>query len=183
MNFSVPTFIALMVCCAALFALAVFGSVPASAALVQPPPILPGTPSTTPTVPFATPSASPTALATPLPQPINVLPPTTKPSYLPFPNLPAVMLDENNDGIGIAQSLTRTRALQARMLWVDATANIDRYNTAEKVAALTIQIKQARLQHDRLRCQADHWIHGLSQQIRAQTDGLGASLEDADAAR
>ena len=100
---------------------------------------LPGTPATPPTPLPTIPVAPP--VGGPLPAPIMIAPPTTKPVYLPFPNLPALSLDENNDGIGIAQALTRSRGLQARILWIDATANIERYNTAPKIAALTAQIK------------------------------------------
>jgi uncharacterized lipoprotein YddW (UPF0748 family) len=78
-----------------------------------------------------------------LPEPIEVPPPVTKPPYLPFLNLPAVPLDENNNGIGIAQRLTRERGHQGRVLWIDATANLDKVNTAEKIAALVAKIKGA----------------------------------------
>jgi hypothetical protein len=62
---------------------------------------------------------------------------------VPFPNLPIETLDENDDGVGIAQSLTRARGLQARILWIDGTANIERINSAPEIAALTARIKSA----------------------------------------
>jgi len=78
-----------------------------------------------------------------LPQPITVPPPPIVTPYLPFPTLPTVALDEANDGIGIAQQVTRERGASARMLWIDATANLDKVNTAEKIAALVARIKSA----------------------------------------
>ncbi len=60
---------------------------------------------------------------------------------LPFPHLPAVLLDEPNTGYGLAQALCREQKAQGRLLWVDATANIDRVNTAPKIQALVAKIK------------------------------------------
>jgi hypothetical protein len=74
--------------------------------------------------------------------PIAVPPPPPPPApYLPFPTLPAVPLDEAVDGYGIAQDRTRARGAQGRLLWIDATANIDKVNTADKCAALVAKIK------------------------------------------
>ena len=61
--------------------------------------------------------------------------------YQPFPQLPNVTLDEPNTGYGLAQQLCRERKAQGRLLWVDATANLDRVNTAEKIQALVAKIK------------------------------------------
>jgi len=61
--------------------------------------------------------------------------------YLPFPQLPFVPLEEKNNGYGLAQQLCRERGAQGRLLWIDATANIDRINTAEKITALVAKIK------------------------------------------
>lgn len=94
---------------------------------------------TTPTTPVM-----PTQSTAPLPGPISVSPPPLVPPYVPFQKLAAlapVTLDEAHNGIGIAQQMTRERGYQGRVLWIDATANIDRYNTAEKVAALVAKIK------------------------------------------
>ena len=60
---------------------------------------------------------------------------------LPFPQLPSVVLDEPNTGYGLAQQLCRERKAQGRLLWVDATANIDRVNTTEKIQALVAKVK------------------------------------------
>ncbi|GAB4453006.1 MAG: hypothetical protein OHK0029_04940 [Armatimonadaceae bacterium] len=85
----------------------------------------------------------PDAPKTDLPEPISVPPPLVYTPYLPFPHLPAIALDEVHNRLGIAQTLARARNLQARVLWVDATANIDRVNTAEKITALVRQIKES----------------------------------------
>ena len=50
-------------------------------------------------------------------------------------------LDEINDGVGIAQQMTRSRNVQGRLLWIDATANLDKVNTAPKITALVAKIK------------------------------------------
>jgi uncharacterized lipoprotein YddW (UPF0748 family) len=60
---------------------------------------------------------------------------------MPFPNLPDVPLDSVGDSQGIAQALAHGRKLQARILWVDGTANIGSINTAEKIQALVSQAK------------------------------------------
>ena len=89
-------------------------------------------------------SAQPPPLPTSLPDQISVAPPPVVPPYVPFPRLAAlspVTLDEAHNGIGIAQQMTRERGYQGRVLWIDATANIDRYNTPEKVATLVAKIK------------------------------------------
>ncbi len=76
-----------------------------------------------------------------LPEPLMVPAPINRPAYLPFPNLPSITLDENNDGIGIAQKITRERGYQARILWIDATANLDKINSPSKIAVLMARIK------------------------------------------
>ena len=76
-------------------------------------------------------------------QNLNVPPPVAPPAYNPLPNLPPVALDEANNGVGIAQQTARARKLQARVLWIDGTANMNAINTNEKIAALADQIKKA----------------------------------------
>lgn len=61
----------------------------------------------------------------------------------PLPGLPAVTLDANGDGYGIAQQTARSKNLQARILWIDATANVARINTNDKIAALIDKAKYA----------------------------------------
>lgn len=51
----------------------------------------------------------------------------------PLPSVPSVMIDTLTSNWGLAQQAARARKLQGRMLWVDCTANIERYNTPEKV--------------------------------------------------
>lgn len=74
---------------------------------------------------------------------IMVEPPAPVPPYLPFPTLPAVQLDEVNNRIGVAQQTARENNLQARIFWIDATANLNRMNTPEKIEALVKRIAQA----------------------------------------
>lgn len=83
-----------------------------------------------------------TAQAQSMPSAITIPPPAPLPPYLPFPALPPVALDEANNGVGIAQQTARAKRLQGRILWIDATANLDRINTAEKIAALVAQVQQ-----------------------------------------
>lgn len=54
----------------------------------------------------------------------------------PLPGLPAVTVDSINCSIGEAQQTAKARNLQGRILWIDATANISRINSDEKIAAL-----------------------------------------------
>ena len=88
-------------------------------------------------VPLTGRTQSPTPIA-----PIAVPPPVAPAPYLPFPNLPSAPLDEANNGIGIAQQTARLRKAQARILWIDGTANMNRVNTADKIATLVQQIKR-----------------------------------------
>lgn len=58
----------------------------------------------------------------------------------PIPTLPGVMLDRRLHGIGIANPMARSKGLQGRILWIDATANIERYNTEQKIVELVAKI-------------------------------------------
>lgn len=60
----------------------------------------------------------------------------------PLVGLPPVVIDKLNSGYGIAHQTARSKNLQGRMLWVDATANLDRINTADKVIALVERAKR-----------------------------------------
>lgn len=51
----------------------------------------------------------------------------------PLTTIPPVLLDMQLNGSGLAMQTARSRGLQARILWVDCTANIGRYNTDDKV--------------------------------------------------
>jgi uncharacterized lipoprotein YddW (UPF0748 family) len=71
------------------------------------------------------------------------LPPAPPPAaYNPLPNLPSIPLDEANNGIGIAQQMARSKKLQARVLWIDATANMNAINSNDKIDALVQRIRQ-----------------------------------------
>ena len=103
---------------------------------------------TPPAVPALTPT--PNVPTTPIPPPatavappITVPPPAVPPVYVPFKGLPTLPLDETHNGIGLAQQAARARGLQARILWIDGTANIERINTADKITALMAQVKAA----------------------------------------
>ncbi len=61
----------------------------------------------------------------------------------PFPNLPPILLDVDGNGYGLAQQTARSRQLQARILWIDATANLGRVNSKEKVDELARRIAAA----------------------------------------
>ena len=52
------------------------------------------------------------------------------------------MADRHLDGIGLANQIARSKGLQARVLWIDATANIDRYNTEAKIVGLVRKIAE-----------------------------------------
>ncbi|MCO5297724.1 MAG: family 10 glycosylhydrolase [Fimbriimonadaceae bacterium] len=74
--------------------------------------------------------------------PIQIAPPATRfqPSA-PLPTLANVVLDTFGDAIGVAQQTARAQGLQGRLLWVDATANISRTNSDEKIADLMAKAK------------------------------------------
>lgn len=95
------------------------------------PPAPPGTPAPTPPPPFVT-----------VP-PLTVPPPAPVTPYVPLKGIPPVQLDEANNGIGIAQQTARARGAQARVIWVDATANLNRTNSAQKITDMVAQIKRA----------------------------------------
>lgn len=60
----------------------------------------------------------------------------------PLPSIAPVRIDKIGSGVGVAQQYARAHGLQARILWVDATANMNAYNSAEKIAALVKGAKQ-----------------------------------------
>ncbi len=60
----------------------------------------------------------------------------------PVGGLPAVTLDWAADSVGLAQQACRgAQRYQARIIWIDATANIDRYNTEDKIVQLVGLLK------------------------------------------
>jgi hypothetical protein len=73
---------------------------------------------------------------------LNIPPPKTRFELsAPLPTIQGVMLDVQGNGWGLAQQTARSKYLQARILWIDATANLERVNTDEKIANLVKQIK------------------------------------------
>jgi len=82
------------------------------------------------------------ATVQPAASPLALPPPVPPPPYNPLPNLPPIALDEANNGIGIAQQMARAKKLQARILWIDATANMNAINTNTKIDALVEQIRK-----------------------------------------
>ena len=76
--------------------------------------------------------------------PLTLAPPPAPPApYVPLKGIPAVPLDDANDAVGIGQQMARAKNVQARVLWIDATANMNRVNTAQKITDLVAQIKKA----------------------------------------
>ena len=107
-----------------------------------PPPPTGGAPIAVPppdmTLPAPTNSPPPIMVAPPLVVPA----PLAAPQYVPLKGIPAVQLDEANNGVGIAQQTARARGVQARVIWVDATANLNRTNSAQKIADMVALIKK-----------------------------------------
>jgi uncharacterized lipoprotein YddW (UPF0748 family) len=54
----------------------------------------------------------------------------------PCPSVSSVWIDRYGSGIGLACETARNKHLQGRVLWIDATANINQYNTPEKIQVL-----------------------------------------------
>jgi uncharacterized lipoprotein YddW (UPF0748 family) len=61
----------------------------------------------------------------------------------PLAGLPSITIDSVADSVGIAHQTAKSKSLQARILWIDATANIGKINTEEKIAALVERIQSA----------------------------------------
>ena len=61
----------------------------------------------------------------------------------PLPGLPPIMLDRQLKYDGPAKQVCSRYNLEARIMWIDATANIERYNTPEKITTLVARIKTA----------------------------------------
>jgi hypothetical protein len=65
-------------------------------------------------------------------------------STTPIPGLPPLILDSFlNNYKGPAKQVCEKYGLEGRVLWIDATANIERYNTEEKIIALVDRIRQS----------------------------------------
>jgi hypothetical protein len=64
-------------------------------------------------------------------------------STTPIPGLPELMLDSNLSYKGPAKAVCERYGLEGRVLWIDATANIERYNTEEKIVSLFAKIAES----------------------------------------
>lgn len=65
---------------------------------------------------------------------LNMAPPRSRfETAIPLPSAPAITVDGQLVHWGLAHQTARAKRLQGRMLWVDCTANMERYNTPEKV--------------------------------------------------
>ncbi|MBX7131143.1 MAG: family 10 glycosylhydrolase [Fimbriimonadaceae bacterium] len=61
----------------------------------------------------------------------------------PLPGLESITVDTVGNSIGVAQQIAKAKNLQARILWVDATANLERVGSAEKIEELVSRVKLA----------------------------------------
>lgn len=72
------------------------------------------------------------------------LPPKTRFELsAPLPTIPGVIVDGQTISVGVAAQTAKNLNLQARIMWIDGTANIDRVNDEPKIVALVQQIKAA----------------------------------------
>ena len=82
------------------------------------------------------PAINPAPQASPATQPA---PPQTPPA----PTDTDIVLDTRDDMVGIAQRTAHDRGLQARILWMDAGANIGNLNSEKKIAAIIQKVKSS----------------------------------------
>ncbi|MHB8636405.1 MAG: family 10 glycosylhydrolase [Fimbriimonadaceae bacterium] len=76
--------------------------------------------------------------------PISIRPPRSRfVNSTPLPGAPTIVTDRLLSGGGIANAVARSRGLQARIMWIDGTANIDKINSEQKLIDLVAQIKNA----------------------------------------
>ncbi len=86
--------------------------------------------------------AAPTwAQTTPAPPTLPALPTQTAPP--PAPAGEPLVLDAIGSNVGIAQTTAHAKGLQARILWMDAGANVGNLNTPEKIADVVAKTKAA----------------------------------------
>ncbi len=64
-------------------------------------------------------------------------------SAYPLVDLPAIKIDRFLDVLGATKDIARRNNLQGRIMWIDCTANIDRYNEEGKIVDLVARIKKA----------------------------------------
>ena len=61
----------------------------------------------------------------------------------PLPGLPPIILDRQLEYNGPAKQVCSRYGLEGRVMWIDATANVERYNTLEKIQSIVAKIKSA----------------------------------------
>lgn len=59
----------------------------------------------------------------------------------PLPSLPSLLMDVKGNGVGLAQQTARSKNLQARILWIDATANLDRMSSDDRIERVVEKAK------------------------------------------
>src|SRR5579862_4626682 len=81
--------------------------------------------------------------AVPVDLPLSVPPPSSRFELRdPLGGVPPIMLDWATDSMGLAQQATKgSTKYQARIIWIDATANIEKYNTEDKIVTLVKGLK------------------------------------------
>lgn len=67
--------------------------------------------------------------------------PTRFQQVSPLPLLPPITIDSGLNYQGPAKEVAAKNNLQARMIWIDATANVERYNTEDKIVDLVKKIR------------------------------------------
>ena len=60
-----------------------------------------------------------------------------------LPGNPAITVDAYQTGLGFAPAIAARYGLQARILWIDGTANLDAVNTTQKIQALMAKIAES----------------------------------------
>ena len=75
-------------------------------------------------------------------QAIYIDPPKSRFEFVaPLSNLPATKLDTYATNTGVAQQIANQKNLQARIIWIDATANLNRVSSKTKIEKLIEKIK------------------------------------------
>lgn len=64
-------------------------------------------------------------------------------SARPLPSLPAVMVDRRMDGIHLADQIARKKNAQGRVIWIDATANLERTHSESSIVEWVAKLKKA----------------------------------------
>lgn len=85
---------------------------------------------------------APAIISDPQFEPIRVTPPPSRFSMMTsIPGNESILLDKLGNEVGVAQRVARAQNLQARILWIDGTANLSRVSTEAQVVDLVKKIK------------------------------------------